>query len=187
VVDTITVPQAAMSGDPLHLTWKVFNVGVNPASGTWSDTAYLSSDNVWDIGDRPVGRFAFTGTVASGDFYTGTLDANLPPATPGSYRIIVRTDIFDDILESQELNNKTTSADVLKVTVPELHLGVPLLTTLDTGQDRLFQVTVAQGDTLRVDLTSPPRTRSSCATTRCRPDRPTTPPIKERCRRTSSP
>src|SRR5207248_11741776 len=53
------------------------------------------------------------------------------------------------------LNNTTTSADVLQVTVPELHLGTPLVTTLDSGQDRLYQVTVAQGQTLRVDVTSP--------------------------------
>src|SRR5439155_4371297 len=103
VVQSITLPLSAMSGDPIHLTWQVANVGINPASGSWSDTAYLSSDNIWDINDRPIGRFTFNGTVQPGDFYTGTLDAKLPPATPGSYRIIVRSDIFDDVLESQEL------------------------------------------------------------------------------------
>src|SRR5207247_6523927 len=36
--------------------------------------------------------------------------------------------------------------------VPALQLGVPLSTTLDTGEDRLYQVTVPQGDTLRVDV-----------------------------------
>jgi len=154
VVDSINVPQSAMAGDTVHLTWAVSNVGVNAANGTWSDTAYLSADNIWDIGDRPIGRFTFSGTVQPGEAYNGFLDANLPPATPGSYRVIVRSDIFDDILESQELNNTTTSADLLKVSVPDLRLGVPLTTTLDTGEDRLYQVSVAQGETLRVDLTS---------------------------------
>ncbi|MCB1964701.1 MAG: hypothetical protein KDI64_01260, partial [Candidatus Accumulibacter sp.] len=154
VVDSISLPQGAMAGDPIHLGWTVSNVGVNAASGAWSDTAYLSADNIWDIGDRPIGRFSFSGTLQPGGSYDASLDANLPPATPGSYRVIVRSDIFDDILESQELNNRTTSADLLKVSVPELHLGVALSTTLDTGEDRLYQVTVGQGDTLRVDLTS---------------------------------
>ncbi|MCB1942193.1 MAG: hypothetical protein KDI53_09175, partial [Candidatus Accumulibacter sp.] len=154
VVDSISLPQSAMAGDAVHLSWAVSNVGVNAASGTWSDTAYLSADNTWDINDRAIGRFSFSGTLQPGGSYNASLDAKLPPATPGSYRVIVRSDIFDDILESQELNNTTASADLLKVSVPELHLGVPLITTLDTGEDRLYQVTVGQGETLRVDLTS---------------------------------
>jgi hypothetical protein len=38
------------------------------------------------------------------------------------------------IFESQELNNTTSSTNALQVSVPELHLGVPLDTTLDTGE-----------------------------------------------------
>ena len=154
VVDTITIPTAAMSGDTVHLSWTVDNIGTNAASGSWRDIAYLSSDNTWDIGDKPIGFFDFSGTLIPGGSYTATLTAQLPPATPGTYRIIVRTDIFDDIVELPTNNNTTTSASVIQVTVPELHLDVPLDTTLDTGQDRLFQVTVPQGQTLQVDLTS---------------------------------
>ena len=55
---------------------------------------------------------------------------------------------------SNYLNNTTASADVMSVTVPELHLGVPVQTTLSTGQQRLFEVQVGLGQTLRVDLTS---------------------------------
>jgi subtilase family serine protease len=42
-VETVTVPATAMSGDPLHLTWTVTNIGANAASGTWTDGVYLSS------------------------------------------------------------------------------------------------------------------------------------------------
>ena len=42
----------------------------------------------------------------------------------------------------------------MTVTVPALHLGVPLQTTLSTGQDQLYEVQVGLGQTLRVDLTS---------------------------------
>jgi hypothetical protein len=154
-VTTITAPGSALSGSAVEITWTVTNTGDNPASGSWTDTAYLSSDSSWDIGDLPIGTVTFSGTVAGhGGTYTATLDANLPPATPGQYRILVRADVFDEVIESSEFNT-TTSADVLSVTVPELHLGVPLATTLDAGQDRLYQVTVRQGDTLRVELTSP--------------------------------
>ena len=154
VVATITAPATAMSGDLVHLTWTVDNDGTNAASGSWRDAAYLSSDNVWDVGDKLIGYFDFSGTLVPGSSYTATLDVVLPPGVPGTYRVIVRTDIFDDIVETQSSNNTTTSAGVLQVTVPELHLDVPLNTTLDTGEDRLFQVTVPQGQTLQVDLTS---------------------------------
>jgi CARDB/Putative Ig domain len=154
VVSTITIPGSAMAGDSVEIKWTVKNVGVNPASGSWTDAAYLSADANWDINDKPIGKFSYSGTLQPGQTYTDTLDASLPPATPGSYRVIVRTDLFDAVLESSELNNTTPSADVLNVTVPALQLGVPFSTTLDPGQDRLYQVTVPDGDTLRVDLTS---------------------------------
>jgi hypothetical protein len=119
-----------------------------------TDSVYLSSDAIWDINDLLVGQVAFSGTVAPGGSYTSKLDTTLPAAAPGQYRIIVRTDIFDEVVESNELNNTTASADVMSVTVPELHLGVPVTTTLSTSQDRLYQVQVNLGQTLRVDLTS---------------------------------
>jgi hypothetical protein len=155
VVTAVTVPASAMSGDPVQIQWTVENVGTNPASGTWSDRAYLSPGATWSIDDTPIGdRFTYSGTLQPGQSYTATLNANLPPATPGSYRVIVRTNIFGDIIESNERNNTTASADVLDVTVPALQLGVPFADTLDSGEDRLYQVTVPDGDTLRVDLTS---------------------------------
>ena len=40
------------------------------------------------------------------------------------------------------------------MTVPSLQLGVPLSTTLSTGQEQLYQVNVAYGQTLQVNLTS---------------------------------
>src|SRR5262249_48631792 len=97
-----------------------------------------------------------SGSLQPGDSYPtpATLTTNLPAAAAGQYRIIVRTDIFDEVVESNELNNTTTSPDVMTVTVPELHLGVPVPTTLSTGQDRLYRVQVGLGQTLRVDLTS---------------------------------
>ncbi len=153
-VSSIAIPGAAQSGQPVQITWTVRNVSPNPASGSWTDTVYLATDATWDVSDPLVGEVAFSGTVAPGGTYTSTLKANLPAAAAGQYRIIVRTNIFDDVVESNYLNNTTASADVVTVTVPALHLGVPLQTTLSTGQDQLYEVQVGLGQTLRVDLTS---------------------------------
>ncbi|MDM9385689.1 CARDB domain-containing protein [Chlorogloeopsis sp. ULAP01] len=154
-VDEITIPATAKSGDSIQISFKVTNRGDNPATGEWSDAVYLSEDAIWDINDRPIGRVTYSGNLATDASYTSTLTANLPPATPGQYRIIVRSDIFNSVYEADfESNNRTTSADTLEVTVEQLQLGVPLNTTLNTGQERLFQIDLQAGQTLRINTTS---------------------------------
>ena len=159
-VETITIPGNLETGNPIDVEWTVLNAGPNTAEGTWSDAVYLSSDGIWDIGDRFIGRASFTGILNPGESYTLTsadMEENplLPPATDGQYRIIVRPDIFDQVYEGEnEFNNRTASAETLTVTVPDLQLGVSLETTLNTGQERLYRVEVGINQTLRVSVTS---------------------------------
>ena len=42
--------------------------------------------------------------------------------------------------------------DVVTVTVPELHLGVPQALTLSPGEQKLFRVSVSSNETLRFEL-----------------------------------
>ncbi|MDH4349648.1 MAG: hypothetical protein OEW56_00680, partial [Gemmatimonadota bacterium] len=154
VVTDILVPAQARVGEPVHLEWTVANQSADvPAAGTWTDALYLSTDSTWEISDRPLGRVAFSGTVAPGDSYTLTLDATLAPAAPGQYRVIVRTDIFNQIYEDvNEANNRMASADTLSVAVDELQIGAPLATHLDPTQQRLYRLTVPADQTLRITL-----------------------------------
>src|SRR5262249_54476613 len=155
-VDQVTAPGTARAGEPIHLEWTVSNHGTFAAGGNWTDVVYLSEDAVWDVGDRAVGRVGRSGTLAPGQSYTAQLDALMPAAKPGQSRFIVRTDVFDEVFEgADEANNRTASPGVVTVTAPELHLGVPLDSTLNAGQERLFQVTVGLGQTLQVELTTP--------------------------------
>ncbi|MFO7898428.1 MAG: CARDB domain-containing protein, partial [Planctomycetota bacterium] len=159
-VTVVAIPDTARSGEPVRIQWTTENTSdrgddPQPAEGAWSDSVYLSADQTWDVHDPLIGRLEFEGPLDPGDSYTLTLDALLPPATPGDYRVLVRTDIFNQVYEDvAEANNTTASADTLGVTVDEIFLGVPHETTLSTGQQRLFQVTVPQDQTLRVSLTA---------------------------------
>jgi hypothetical protein len=146
VVTGIQVPPQANPGEAVQFEWTVLNQSSDvPATGTWTDSLFLSTDATWDIGDRPLGRAAFTGTLDPGASTTMTLDSVLPPVAPGDYRVIVRTDIFNQINEGvNEANNRTASADTVGVAVDELQIGVPLSVLLPRAP-----------------------TRSSCATTRC--------------------
>jgi hypothetical protein len=155
-VDSIVTGGSVISGDPLHVSWTVSNHGAEPAAGSWTDAVYLSTDAVWDIGDRLLGRVDHNGTLTPTQAYTSSLEARVPPLAEGQYRVIVRTDIYNQVFEgAEEANNRAASPDPLTVSVEELHLGVALNTTLDTGQTRVFRIAVGPDETLRVRLTSP--------------------------------
>jgi len=155
VVTGIDVPTASRVGQPVHIQWTVANASDRSLLASWADTAYLSADATWDLGDRPLGRVPFVGNLLPGGSYTASLDAELPPVAPGQYRVIVRTDIFNQIFEDlNEANNRLASAGVIDIGVDALELGVPLDTTLSAGQQRMFQVTVPADQTLRVTLSS---------------------------------
>ncbi len=161
VVTSITLPSpaTAKSGDPVTVSWNVEDDSTtNPAPGSWADAVYLGTGTTWDISDTYLGTVQYTGgTLQPGDSYTDSLTFNLPSVTPGQYHVIVRADIYNQITlpSGVPVSSKTTaSADLLTVAVDALQLGVPYATTLDPGQERLLQVTVAAGETLEVSLTS---------------------------------
>ena len=100
VVTTIQVPPTGQSGQPVTVAWTVANQGQFPASGTWTDAVYLATTPIWNIGDPIIGEVQYSATgLATGQSYTSTLTAMLPPAIPGQYFLIVRTNIFDDVYE----------------------------------------------------------------------------------------
>ena len=107
------------------------------------------------------GHRAITGTVAPGGTYNDVLHTTLPSVAPGSYYIIIRTNVFDQVYETSPLDSFTASTGQISVSVPSLQVGVPLSTTLSTGQQQLYSINVAAGRTLRVDLTSSDPTASN--------------------------
>ncbi|MCL4179872.1 MAG: tandem-95 repeat protein, partial [Verrucomicrobia bacterium] len=156
-VDQVNVPEAVYTGDSVTLTWRVSNHGAEPAGGVWADSVYLSLDGVWDLGDKLIGTLEYRPrTLAQGEGYTATLTARLPVTLPGTYRVIVRCDIFDDIYEGPDnRNNALPSVEAMTVRVKTLTLGVVAKDKLSTGAELLYRVEVGAGETLRVDLKSP--------------------------------
>jgi len=83
------------------------------------------------LSDRLLGRVVHNGGLSVAATYSASLDAQIPPAKAGQYRIIVRADIFNEINEGvNERNNMRASSDPVSVTVEELQLGVTLDATL---------------------------------------------------------
>src|SRR5262249_38397594 len=116
-VTAVVVPKSATTGELVEVTWTVTNKSNQPATGRWSDSAFFSPDAAWDYTDRAIGRMEFIGTLAPGESYSRTLRARVPSLTPGSYRVIVRTDVFNQVYENvNDANNNFTSADAVDVT-----------------------------------------------------------------------
>src|SRR6056297_3498669 len=156
VVD-VSAAASGQVGDISSVTWTVQNTGDERARARIADAVYLSADNVWEVGDLLLGRVDPIGvrTLNPGDTYTSTLDFEIPATLPGDYRIIVRTDIFDDVFEGENnRNNDLPSVEAINVTVPLLRLDIPLADQLAVGVSRLFQLDTSPGQTIRVDLDS---------------------------------
>ncbi|MFN3151569.1 CARDB domain-containing protein [Bremerella sp.] len=155
VVGTINVPSTGVPGAEITVGYTVENQGSNPAFGYWTDSIYLSADETWDINDPLLGRVRPNlGTLAVGASYNESLTALLPGVVPGSYHVIIRSDILNHVPEADENNNIGVSLDQADVTFPELELGVAAEGTLDAGQDIYYRVTVPAGETLSFELDS---------------------------------
>ncbi|MEM6470989.1 MAG: CARDB domain-containing protein, partial [Planctomycetota bacterium] len=162
--DDITfAASTAQSGTEVTVSFTVTNDG-NDWIGRWADAVYLSRDGVWDLEDTRLGfvdqNTLIPGVIPSthdpletGESYTATLTATIPPLAAGDYRFIVRADIFDEIHEdASENNNHAVSVDSIRVSVDTLTLGVPRIVDVAASERQLFAVGVPSGQTLRVSI-----------------------------------
>ncbi|MCL1475465.1 CARDB domain-containing protein [Argonema antarcticum] len=154
VVTDFTIPANGVPGQNATISYTVTNQGANPALGSWSDAIYLSTDEQWDVGDALVGRVQHFGDVPSAGTYSETLTAPLPGVVPGDYYVMVRNDIRNSILESNEQNNAEASVGQIAVDASHLELGIPVSGTMSQGQSVYYRVEVPEGETLQVTFDS---------------------------------
>jgi RHS repeat-associated protein len=154
VIGTIAIPTTGAAGRNASITYTVTNQGVNPVQGNWADSLYISKDDQWDIGDAYLGQVQNSGELNNGSSYTKTLAASLPGLVPGDYRIIVRSDIRNQISESNESNNLKATLDQVNIDIERLTVGAPTTGTLGQGQAVYYRFDVGAGETLRLKLDS---------------------------------
>ncbi len=156
VIDPTSIaglPVALKAGDAVQVNWTGQNISGETVDGSWRDAVFLSTDNVWDISDKPLGTAEFTGVLNAGQTYNQTLDTFVPAVLPGDYFLIVRADVLNQVFEGTDEGNNTSASDTtVAVSVDEIPLGVPFPTTLSNGQDRLYRIVVPANETLRVTL-----------------------------------
>ncbi len=154
VAGTVTIPANALAGQDITVSYQVTNGGGNPADGSWVDSLYLSPTPNWVVSDPLLGQVHQTQDVAPGGSYTGSLTAPVPGVTPGSYYVILRTNILDTLPESTLTNNLSASLTQTAIDAPELTLGTTIDGTLDQGQYAYYKVEVSFDQTLSVLLST---------------------------------
>jgi hypothetical protein len=152
VLGTINIPTNAVAGYEMALTYVLRNQGTNAAFGPWVDALYFSADDQWDIGDTLFTRVSQTGFLAAGGSRTNTVSAPAPGVLPGNYHVIIRTDIVNQVPETNEFNNITATLKQTAAEVQELALGVTATNQLATRQARYYRVHVTAGQWLVLEL-----------------------------------
>ena len=156
---TVTIPSAATAGRTMNVTYTVTNLaGSSPANGSWTDALYLSTSQTGTNNDVLLGQVPNPMSLAPGASYTVTnWPVQIPGMAPGSYYVLVRTNVLGNLPESTTANNLGASATT--VAIDAQLLGTPTNTApasvtgnLTTGQSDYYKVVVPAGDTLRFNF-----------------------------------
>lgn len=96
-----------------YVTYTLLNKGTHPAKGRWTDVLYLSTDNTWDPTDTYIGKVTHPDTtlIAPGGLYDNFWTGYLPAVVPGWYYVIVRSDAYNLIPDTDLTNNLQASTD----------------------------------------------------------------------------
>ena len=134
VVSNIVAPTEAFSGQDIEVTWTITNNGDANATGTWTDTIYLSNDA--EVGaDQQYGSFSFTGTIEVGQSIERKQVITLPIDLNDTRHIIVKTDANNQLFEyTSEDNNATVKENAIAVELsPFPNLQVESVIAPDTA------------------------------------------------------
>ena len=154
VAGTITIPSNGSPGQEATLTYTVENQSSQAARGRWTDSLYISQDEIWDVNDPLFSEVTVFGPVESGQSYSNTVTAALPGLVSGDYHVIVRSDIRNNIAELDEQNNLAASLDQFNLDIAQLALDTPTSGVLGEGESVYYRIDVEAGETLLVNFDS---------------------------------
>lgn len=155
-VQNITVPDTAYLGYPLNtIQWTIKNQSAAPVTGYSTDGVYLSQNSTYDSTALLIGslkRRLNLDPAAQEEFSMTPVIDNVPE---GYYNIIVRSDIKNNIYESDKDNNEDVTAKPVYVSVKQLQMDVPLADTMTNS--RFYKLLVPdslKGSTILITLKS---------------------------------
>lgn len=154
-VGEVTAPAGARSGSEMTVSWLVRNIAGTAASGEWQDAIYLSTDETLDAADTLLSTKPHTGGLGAFTVYRESTSVTLPAELPGTYFVLVQTDRRHQVPNETNRANNVVAAQPTELTVPTLGLNTATPDSFTApAQNRYFQFTVAEGETLALTLDS---------------------------------
>ena len=160
IAKNIIAPDSILSGGTSTITWQLSNINLNPAYGFLREAVYLSKNTILDNGDKLVGVTDTNIDIPGNDFIYDTIKANFNADAEGYNHVLVRTDLLNNINESNEDNNISVATDSIYISIKNLPLEDSTTNSIynanllnykidipDSLEDATMQVSVT-GDTL---------------------------------------
>ncbi|TAD84660.1 MAG: hypothetical protein EAY75_12680 [Bacteroidetes bacterium] len=157
LVEGISTPDTAFLGYPLQgASWTVRNASANPAAGISTDGIYLSKGRVLDSSATLLASVGKVLNIPALGSATVSLEPIVSDVTEGDYEVLVKTDLLNNIVESNKDNNTGIGAKKLHVAAKPLQLGIAETNTLQRIS-RIYKLRIPdslRGATILVTLTT---------------------------------
>jgi len=153
VVDAVSVPPTAFSGQNVNLSWTIKNEGTYTTGATqWTDAVYLSDDAAFDIlSDTYLGGVGNFSSLTPGQSYVQNASFPLPVGIAGNYYLFVLTSAYSGVTESDDTNNVGSHITAIMVSLtppPDLQVtAVVAPLTAFSGQPINLNYTVTNKGT----------------------------------------
>ena len=152
------IPQSAMVGEDIQISWTLRNIGLNTAQGNIKDAVYLSIDSTWSSDDIMLGSETFAVNLAADGQQQRNATLFLQGVPIGDYYVVVRTNILNVLNENSYDNNNAVSLLKIHVDYPSLYIDQEEHSQLNSGQSIYYKLEVGpehEHQTLSVKLTAP--------------------------------
>ncbi len=137
VIDNVSVPAAAVSGQPISVSWSVRNaVNIPTLVSAWTDKVVLSNDDdlTTQADNVELGTISHSGVLDFDQTYVASLTANLPNDATGPYYLFVTTDASDLVFEGDGESNNSSTGYPISVDYRPADLQAQDVTVLSDGE-----------------------------------------------------
>ncbi len=155
IVDVITLPDSLLAGDVTTINWTTKNHGSFPAQGNVREIVYLSPDTIWNVEDQVFGFIQSPFYLPPQSSHSESLTAAVIGVVNQNYYALVRTDALNNVIENNEDNNISASADPAYIDVKKLYIDSLMTDSLHSGIELYYKLTVdptLEGESILVSL-----------------------------------
>ena len=120
IASQVSFPLAGSPGQEITVNWQISNIGINPATGYRKDAIYFSKDTVWDVTDKLFGILETKNNIVPQGTINDSLKSKIDGLEIGDYYVIVKTDLLNQISETDDTNNTLVSLQQINIDVKQL-------------------------------------------------------------------